>query len=284
MSDATIVLCLGVACLCASASCAAVAVWSGGGLGLGGSVGGGASIPKSAFVGRRVSDFQGIQEPPMVGKGGNDIKNIQDVGGGIIRFTLRVGPGGAWRDGDNNGTTGKLGDRQRAEVTYLGGKSTPHRIGETWEYGCTFRTDPNFRVYGHGWNDVMQIKPQDGGGNSGPPLASVNITSGHGPLLTADVACVLEDNAKPRVAKSFSFQAGQWVSCRIRLKIHATAGMLQASINGSPWQGLQNVPMLNKRFSVWTLKCGFYRKLYLPTMNGTTSYIEIKTPYRAKIA
>ena len=124
-------------------------------------------MPQSdSFEMRGLGDFKVVQEPGVDGRGGKDAKNITDRGGGVVRFLLRVGPGGAWWDGDGSGA-GRGATRQRAECRQLGGDLAQKR-GETWEYGATLRTDPDFKVWGGGWNALMQVKPSgpDPGGQS----------------------------------------------------------------------------------------------------------------------
>lgn len=232
-------------------------------------------IPPGAYVANGLSSYRNVQEPSVLGSGGEEIKNIRDVGNGITEFRLRMGDG--WRDDDRN-----LGspDRQRAETRQLG-EDVFQQEGETWEYGSTFRTDPNFQATGR-FCHVMQIKGysgDNGRGDLGMPLATVSITDSQNGMLTATVSRT-GGGEKVDVA-TFQVKAGDWVNVRFRVRT-GSDGMLQASINNSEWKGLDGLNMSVPRQASTDLKVGLYRSIN-GMESGWDNYVQHQQTYRAKI-
>src|SRR4051812_581089 len=100
-------------------------------------------LPDGGIRATSLASFEGIEEPEIIfypDKGkfrADDVENITDMGGGIVRMTLRYTR--EWWDGDRDLETNK--DRQRAEVKGLG----PHqKLGQTFEYDTTWRSNPTF--------------------------------------------------------------------------------------------------------------------------------------------
>lgn len=230
-----------------------------------------------------LKSFGVVQEPDVVGHGApaGDYKNITDRpadgGQAVVRFALRVGPGGKWYDGDGSGA-GKDATRQRAECRALGGDAT-QGSGETWEYGTTLRTDPKFRVWNGGWNAVMQLKPP--GAGSELPLVFVNVVDSKGADLTAEI--VYNPRRDPaKVLRRFTFRAGEWVRVQYRVKVHPAHGFLEASVNGDAWKGVRDCPMAREGVPEWDAKFGLYRKYWGGEMEGEV-YVEHKAAYRKKL-
>lgn len=242
-------------------------------------------IPAGATVMKSKSSFKRIQEPVVYPKGaGSEIQNITDLGNGVVRFRLRVER--SWWDGDGAAGAkggGKAQDRQRAECRLLGG-DIYQKKGETWEYGTTFRTNPGFKVYGKGWNDVMQLKTYSGFGGSdmGMPLVKLTI-DGSGSDLQLLAYSPAEGGRGKVTARSHSFKPGEWVTAKFRVTTGSN-GMLQMSINGDAFQGKSGVAMNGPGgSSSYNMKCGLYRKLHLPQMAGADDYIDHKNTYIVKL-
>lgn len=94
--------------------------------------------PAGAIVGKTLSDFRWV-DVKVVGRGGPEIPNIQQVAPGVFKCILRQGNG--WHDG--NLKAGRQDHKGRAELCCLGG-NTPYKIGETWLIGATTLFDPRF--------------------------------------------------------------------------------------------------------------------------------------------
>ena len=244
----------------------------------------GLRVPPSALVMRSKGDWKTIQEPPLVGSGPAMV-NIQDVGNGVVRFTLRRYP--SYHDGNSTTADGKQSDhrdRQRAEVHDLLG-APGQRGGQTWEYGTVFRTDPGFRVY-PGWCDIMQIKPVEGpgirGGNTGSALTGLDITDQDPDgTLTLSLYHAPDSGKKGKVVAGWKFRPGTWHSMQFRVQ-YGIPGSVLGSFDGGPWRGVTNAVMLDRKFTAWDAKWGWYRKLPPPTAG--TSWVEHANCYLARLA
>jgi hypothetical protein len=200
-----------------------------------------------------LKSFDGVEEPHVKWVVADnktqrdDFTNITDEGNGVIKMFLRYrGESEGWWDGDQ-GTD--RSDRQRAEVKGIG----PHqKDGETFEYGTTFRTDPDFKAYGR-FCHIMQIKATDG--DKGAPLVTLSITgNGEGALQ------YYSGNDGFKTAQTFKWTPGAWQTVRFRLKVSAAgAGTLQLSVNGGPFQGVDHVPMFRPQATDYRPKWGLYR-------------------------
>jgi hypothetical protein len=194
--------------------------------------------------------FEGVEEPIMkfvVADGKtepDDFVNITDQGGGVVRMTLRYRKD--WWDGDQ---ATHRSDRQRAEVKGLG----PHQKDqETFEYGTTFRTDPDFKGYGR-FCHIMQVKATDG--DKGAPLVTVSLAGANAGQVQYDSG---DDGFK--TARTFTFKPADWNTVRFRLKISpGKDGELLASINGDDFKGVSGVPMFRPEATDYRPKWGLYR-------------------------
>jgi hypothetical protein len=194
--------------------------------------------------------FEGVEEPKMKyvvadGKAEPDsFINITDEGGGIVKMFLRYR--GDWWDGDQ-ATMRK--DRQRAEIKGLG----PHqKSGETFEYGTTFRTDPDFKAYGR-FCHIMQVKATDG--DKGAPLVTLSITGNDQGALQ-----YYSGNDGFKKAAEFSWKPGEWETVRFKLKTSsAKEGELLLSVNGGPFKGVTGVEMYRPQATDYRPKWGLYR-------------------------
>lgn len=198
-----------------------------------------------------LKSFEGIEDPSMkwvVADGRaehDDFINITDQGGATVRMFLRYR--GDWWDGDQ-GTTRK--DRQRAEVKGLG----PHqKLGQTFEYGTTFRADSGFRAYGR-FCHVMQVKATDG--DKGAPLVTLSVVD--------DTHLALEYVSGPggkfMTARRVPWKPGEWHTLRFRLKTSEKGdGELLLSIDGDPFAGVSGVDMYRPQATEYRPKWGLYR-------------------------
>ena len=239
-------------------------------------------FPPGAIVMRTKADFKTIQEPRVIGSGGIEINNIQDLGPGAMRFILRVGD--TWRD---NEPVNDASDRQRAEVHRLGG-DLAHKVGETWEYGYSFMLSPGFKAFGS-WNDIFQLKPLNVAskwkGKSGAPLVGINLYGMQGSNVLGKVTVnnTKDSNSRKEVkVRDFIVAPGQWMSLKLRVKIHPAQGFVQVSVNGDAFTGVQG-QVKEPDFEQWGPKWGFYRKLYMPQMKNTSMHVDIKDVYRARL-
>jgi hypothetical protein len=194
--------------------------------------------------------FEGVEEPIMKyvvadGKAEfDDFVNITDQGDGVVRMTLRYRKD--WWDGDQ---ATRRSDRQRAEVKGLG----PHQKDqETFEYGTTFRTDPDFRGYGR-FCHIMQIKAVDG--DKGAPLVTVSLTGANTGQVQYD-----SGNDGFKTARTFTFKPADWNTVRFRLRISSGKdGELSASINGDDFTGVASTPIYRPESTEYRPKWGIYR-------------------------
>jgi len=200
-----------------------------------------------------LKSFDGIEEPHVkwvVAENKverDDFVNITDEGNGTVKMFLRYrGETEGWWDGDQG--TGRS-DRQRAEVKGIGPHQKP---GETFEYGTTFRTDPDFKAYGR-FCHVMQVKATDG--DKGAPLVTLSLTgNGTGALQYYSGS----DGFK--TAQTFSWKPGEWETVRFRLKTSETGdGELLLSVNGGQFQGVEHVKMFRPQATDYRPKWGLYR-------------------------
>jgi len=198
-----------------------------------------------------LKSFEGIEEPTVVYVvASNRVErdsfiNITEPRRGVVRMFLRHRDD--WWDGDQ-GTSRR--DRQRAEIKGLG----PHqKDGETFEYGTTFRTDPDFKGAGR-FCHIMQLKATDG--NKGLPLVTLSILPG-----TNSAALQYDSgNDRFRIARSFTWKPGAWVTVRFRVKTTTTnTGELTLSVNGDEFQGVRNIPLYRPRATDYRPKWGLYR-------------------------
>jgi hypothetical protein len=204
----------------------------------------------------RVKDFEGAEDPAKKYNVAadriedDDFANITDVGDNAVRMFLRFRPG-EWWDGDQS-TDRK--DRQRAEVKGIG----PHqKVGETFEYGTTWRTDPDF----HGTDrfcHVFQLKATDG--DNGAPLVVISILDEPG------VACLRYWSGDARgftVARKFNWKPNTWQTLRIRIKTtadeHAKDGLVMVSVDGDEFQGATGIALYRPRATDYRPKWGLYR-------------------------
>jgi len=198
--------------------------------------------------------------------------NITDEGNGVVKMFLRYrwdgGNNGGWWDGDQ-GTARR--DRQRAEIKGLG----PHqKDGETFEYGTTFRTDPDFKAYGR-FCHIMQVKATDG--DKGAPLVTLSIIDDtHGALR------YVSGNNGFRTAREFTWKPGEWETIRFRLKTSTTNdGELLLSVNGDEFKGVTGVPIYRPNATDYRPKWGLYRGV---VKGMHDDWVEHKEGYTRKIA
>ncbi len=228
-----------------------------------------------------LKSFEGVEEPTMkwvVAADGSghaehdDFINITDEGNGVVKMFLRYrgneGPGQAgWWDGDQ-GTSRK--DRQRAEIKGLG----PHqKTGETFEYGTTFRTDPDFKGYGR-FCHIMQVKATDG--DKGAPLVTLSITgNGEGALQ-----CYSGKDGFKKVA-GFKWTPGEWMTIRFRLTTsNESSGALLLSVNGGAFTGVTGVAMYRPEATEYRPKWGLYRGV---VKGMRDDWVEHKEGYARKV-
>ncbi len=205
--------------------------------------------------------FEGTEEPNVrwvVARNGvepDTFVNIVDRGGGTVRMTLRyraAAAKGGWWDGDQR--TSRF-DRQRAEVKGIGPRQ---QAGDTYEYGTTFRTDPDFAAHER-FCHIMQIKATDG--DKAPPLVTVSLRPGGIGVLQYFTSA-----GGFKTAATFRWRAGVWQTVRFRLTASAHAGALSLSVNGAPFKGVANVAMARPRASEYRPKWGLYRGT-VPTLS-----------------
>ena len=228
----------------------------------------------AAVTATSLASFEGMEQPaqryivatksfePEV------VQAITDAGGGAFRMALRYNQ--AWWDGDRD--TGNR-DRGRAEVKGLG----PHqKIGETFEYATTWRIDENF----HGTNrfcHLFQLKATEG--DDGAPLITMSL--GRDPHRAEVHYWSGTDKSHP--ARSFAIEPGKWLSIRIRVKTAFDAtGLVMVSINGDPFQGVQNLPVYRTGAKDYRPKWGLYRGL-TAGMDLGDDYVEHRAVSAQKI-
>jgi hypothetical protein len=189
-----------------------------------------------------------------------DFKHITDEGGGLIHMFLRANA--EWWDGDQ-GTTRK--DRQRAEIKGLG----PHqKNGETYEYGTTWRVDPDFKVANR-FCHCFQLKATNG--DMGLPLITMTVVPGN----KAQVRWATGGN---EVAREFSFKPGEFTRVVIRVKTSTTGdGLLTASINGDQFQGISKQSISLKNSTDYRPKWGLYRGIFTGIHDDWAEHKDITT-------
>jgi len=230
-----------------------------------------------AFTMHKLSDFSRIQEPRVEGSGGRDIQNVSDMGGGVVRFRLRIGK--TWWDGDGaGGAKGGRSDRQRAECRSLGGPGAAlQRPGEIWEYGTTFRTSTPFVTWNGALTMIMQLMPPSELADKSVqllPVVACQLTSDRtGQFL------LLDARKGMRTVRTFSFVPGEWTTLRYRVKVDATRGSAMVSVNDDAFQGLQDVPASRGASKGYDAKFGFYRHFSSPK-KVCDDYVEHKGCYR----
>lgn len=174
----------------------------------------------------------------------DDHPNIVDLGDGVFRMTLRYSSDG-W-DGDRNMT---LRDRQRAEVKGLG----PHqKIGETFEYRTTWRSNPEFRGSTR-FCHLFQLMTTDGDNRF--PLISLSIAEGQ-----ESAGVRVWPAGSPVVVREFPWTPNTWQTVRIRVRTSTTEeGEVTVSIDGDPFTGVHGVVVARPGGSKYRPKWGLYR-------------------------
>lgn len=252
------------------------------------------AFPPGARVAQTLDDFKKVDDSKVFPPGAADeIKNITMPAPGLFNFHLRrrgnpktklnpKGTEGAWYDGDrdlefNLGLRdGKYHDKSRAEVAGL--FNEVQRMGETWEYGTTFRVAPDF-VPSAGYCDIMQ-----------PPVyvAWLGLTGIRGDTVTG---ALYYSTAKKgfwpsEIARSFSFKRGEWVTVVVRVKIDsedggARDGEMTMSVNGDKFTGATGVKMSNDSAkNKYKCKWGLYGSatkdvLGQPLKDGTVQHANV---------
>jgi hypothetical protein len=230
-----------------------------------------------AATATNLKGFEGIEEPDMVYQVTNhtfvrdtSFTNITDVGSNTVRMFLRF-HAGQWWDGDRDN---KDVTRQRAEVKGIGPHQKP---GETFEYGTTWRTDPDFKTSGH-FCHVYQLKATDG--EDGPPLVTLS-------LLSDTRAAVRYYGKGFSKVREFDWKPGVWQTIKIRIKISNAAdakdGEILASVNGDEFKGVQNVAVFRPKSTAYRPKWGLYRGV---SVNAPLhdDYVEHKNASAEKVA
>ncbi len=201
----------------------------------------------------RVKDFEGAEDPVKKYNVAadkiedDDFANITDVGDNTVRMFLRFRPG-EWWDGDQH-TDRK--DRQRSEVKGIG----PHqKTGETFEYGTTWRTDPDFAGTNR-FCHVFQLKATDG--SNGPPLVTVSVLEKPG---MAALRYWSGDAKGFTTAREFAWKPNTWQTLRIRIKVSTgNDGELTCSVDGDDFQGAKGIALFRPESTDYRPKWGFYR-------------------------
>jgi hypothetical protein len=198
-----------------------------------------------------LSSFGGVEEPKQVYHfdtkkfTADSFKNITDQGGGTFRMSLRYNHS-QW-DGDR--MTDNT-DRQRAEVKVLGPRQ---KLGETFEYLSSWRTDPDFKAGAH-FCHVAQIKGW-GSGDITAPLVTTSILSDS----SAAIRFVSGSNGFQTV-RSIPYSAGVWRTVKVRLKVSTSnSGELRVSLNGDDLRGKTGVQMYRPGALEYQPKWGLYR-------------------------
>ncbi|HEX3729497.1 MAG TPA: heparin lyase I family protein [Opitutaceae bacterium] len=199
-----------------------------------------------------LASFEGIEEPALRyypakdSFAPDDHVNITEAAPGVFRMELRYGP--EWWDSDRD-TRNR--DRQRAEVKGLG----PHqRDGQTFEYATTWRVDPAFTP-GPRFCHIFQLKATDG--DNGAPAVTMTLTPVPGRV---EVRCTPLTKGAPSLARRFAYRPGEWETVRIRIKVSAAGeGLLQVSVDGDPFQGLDRVAICRPEGTDYRPKWGLYR-------------------------
>jgi hypothetical protein len=202
---------------------------------------------------KKLSDFEGVEEPCLrylVATGKfvtDDYVNIRDVGDATVRMTLRYHAGEWWDSDRANQDT----SRQRAEVKGIG----PHqRTGETFEYGTTWRTSPDFKGTDR-FCHVFQLKAIDG--DNGAPLVVLSIMKEPGHAEVRYCSGKAQGFTKVR---ALAWKPGEWQTIRIRIKTSNTAdGEILVSVNGDEFQGVKATGVFRPDATSYRPKWGLYR-------------------------
>jgi hypothetical protein len=228
-----------------------------------------------ALTATNLSGFEGIEEPHVryvvANKAFVDetFTNITDVGDNTVRMFLRFRPG-QWWDGDRDRTDTS---RQRAEVKGIGPHQKP---GETFEYGTTWRTDPDFKTTGR-FCHVFQIKATDG--DDGAPLVTISLLSD-----TRAAVRYWSGNRKGfGIVREFPWKPGVWETVKIRVKTSNTAdGEILVSVNGDEFKGINNVAVYRPSSTAYRPKWGLYRGV---SVNAALhdDYVEHKNAFAEKL-
>jgi hypothetical protein len=199
-----------------------------------------------------LKSFEGIEEPEVKYIVASNefvpdkFVNITDREPGVVRMTLRY-HANDWWDGDRDRHDTS---RQRAEVKGIG----PHqKESETFEYGTTFRTDPDFKV-GDRFCHISQVKATNG--DDGAPLITLSLLKDH----KAAVKYWSGDAKGSSVAREFDYQPGEWMTVRFRITIsHTKHGEVLASVNGDEFKGVKNIDLFRPDATDYRPKWGLYR-------------------------
>lgn len=211
-------------------------------------------LPDGTLQSLGLESMDGVEEPTIrwiaAEKRGvkDDFVSITDEGGGTLRMLLRYTKE-TW-DGDQGKAT--TSDRQRAEVKGLGPHQKP---GDTFEYGTTFRVDPDFRGTNR-FCHIFQLKATDG--DNGAPLVTLSMLDGvgHAALRSWE----MPDGT--RVDVPFDFKPGEWTSVKIRIKTTPATGHdgeLKLSVNGGEFHGQTDIALFRPGATDYRPKWGLYR-------------------------
>lgn len=206
-----------------------------------------------ADTAKKLKDFEGVEEPTLrylvpTGKFvPDDYVNIRDAGEGTVRMTLRYHAGEWWDSDRANQDT----SRQRAEVKGIG----PHqKTGDTFEYGTTWRTNPEFKGTDR-FCHVFQLKATDG--DNGAPLVVLSIMKEPGRAEVRYCSGTAKGFTKVR---ALTWKPGEWQTIRVRIKTSPQAeGEILVSVNGDEFQGVNKVAIFRPDATGYRPKWGLYR-------------------------
>jgi hypothetical protein len=234
------------------------------------------ALSASALTATNLSCFEGVENPRVLFMVTNNVfapnpfrGNIVDVGDHTVRMFLRFRTN-EWWDGDQGKTDRS---RQRAEVKGIG----PHqKTGEVFEYGTTWRTDPDFKTTGH-FCHVFQLKATDG--DKGAPLVTLS-------LLDNSHAAVRYWPGNRRgftIVREFAWKPAVWQNIRIRIRTsNESQGEIEVSIDGDPFQGVKNVAVYRPRATDYRPKWGLYRGINRAVVMHD-DYVEHKDAFAEKV-
>lgn len=227
----------------------------------------GALVPLArAGTATSLGSFEGIEEPtviyhPTTGKftTGDKYVNITDRGSGVFRMELRFKKNDSW-DGDRDITSGAAAkNRGRAEVKGLGAHQ---KVGDTFEYSTTWRTDPNWVASGS-FCHIFQLKTTD--------------TNSVMSNIKADTNGVARfqnhSQSNDTTPRTWNYSKNTFQKVTLRIKIAKTGGIAQASINGDAFQGESGKPNFWVGAADYRPKWGLYRS-QTNSMNLGDNYIE----------
>ncbi len=206
-----------------------------------------------ADTARQLKDFEGVEEPGLryvvpTGKFvPDDYVNIRDVGEGTVRMTLRY-HGDEWWDSvrANQDTS-----RQRTEVKGIGPQQ---KTGEAFEYGTTWRTNPEFKGTDR-FCHVYQLKATNA--DNGAPLVVLSITKEPGRAEVRYCSGAAKGFTKVR---ALTWKPGERQTIRVRIKTSPQAdGEILASVDGDAFQGVKNVAVFRPDAAAYRPKWGLYR-------------------------